>query len=748
MSDKYTILVGAGISLDAPANFPIASKIMNAIIDGISPSDDIATLLKKLKVREDGDYAGMDKRYRLTGDFIRFEMLIDVISKFDHDLNVLDAICSYKIPNLNHYNLAKLAILGNYIITPNFDDLIERAIINLGYSPVTICTDEDFGSYVLYSEQNDSNVIPVFKLHGSFYKYTGNKSEKYIVKETLQASLTSILSNNEKLSLSKPKYQLLKDIIKNTKALIVAGYSGSDDFDIVPVLKELVPYNLIWIDHNDNTNTQNVIEHEIELILEGAQNGKGQLISLLYTCDKNVIKLYKTHTGTYLKVLGGITCLPKMDISNEASHVSFEEHIQKWSGSFSDEQKNLLVGNLYFRLSLINESMELYQSISSTSEYYIDAITNICSCLTQLNKFNEALDLANWILSKGPIKEEYRYLKILEKIAYCKSNITHYIQSEQNGIEDLFINIINILVKCGYDDILKDAYNDYALYLRTYRDAMSAMTFYEKGLSLSMKLGDLRHQGFIMNNMATLRYDMGDFEEAEKLALDAYKNGDLYGDFRNHGVLENLLANISFIKGDLNNTIRYCDLSIGRDILLGNETDSNVNFLLKGQALFEQGDFEEAETCFNQADSLFEKASSQDFLYELRLMQLILEICKYHQGESTRSNIHDRQLNIKNICRSPSEIIINKISQNIAQCFIFDNADEISFSELLSELYNLKEIPNYIHIIYYMCLLRISLKTIGKEHIRKAQEYYIQLSNVSRLEILNSYIKSNDIDNV
>ena len=556
MSDKYTILVGAGISLDAPANFPIASKIMNAIIDGISPSDDIATLLKKLKVREDGDYAEMDKRYRLTGDFIRFEMLIDVISKFDHDLNVLDAICSYKIPNLNHYNLAKLAILGNYIITPNFDDLIERAIINLGYSPVTICTDEDFSSYVLYSEQNDSNVIPVFKLHGSFYKYTGNKSEKYIVKETLQASLTSILSNNEKLSLSKPKYQLLKDIIKNTKALIVAGYSGSEDFDIVPVLKESVPYNLIWIDHNDNTNTQNVIEHEIELILEGAQNGKGQLISLLYTCDKNVIKLYKTHTGTYLKVLGGITCLPKMDISNEASHVSFEEHIQKWSGSFSDEQKNLLVGNLYFRLSLINESMELYQSISSTSEYYIDAITNICSCLTQLNKFNEALDLANWILSKGPIKEEYRYLKILEKIAYCKSNITHYIQSEQNGIEDLFINIINILVKCGYDDILKVAYNDYALYLRTYRDAMSAMTFYEKGLSLSMKLGDLRHQGFIMNNMATLRYDMGDFEEAEKLALDAYKNGDLYGDFRNHGVLENLLANISFIKGDLNNTIR------------------------------------------------------------------------------------------------------------------------------------------------------------------------------------------------
>lgn len=746
MTDKYTILAGAGISLDAPANFPIASKIMNAIIDGISPSDDIATLLKKLKVREDGDYAGMDKKYRLTGDFIRFELLIDVVSNFDRDLSVLDAIRNYQIPNLNHYNLAHLAILGNYVITPNFDDLIERAIINLGYNPVTICTDEDFSSYVLGSGQNDSTVVPVFKLHGSFYRYTGNKSEKHIVKKTLQASLTSILSNNEKLSLSKPKHQFLNDIIKNTEALIVAGYSGSDDFDIVPVLKELVPYNLIWIDHNNNTNTQNVIEHEIASKLEATQNGKGQLISQLYTCDKNAIRLYKTHTGTYLKELGGITCLPPMDTSNEACHTSFEEHIQKWSGSFSDEQKNLLVGNLYFRLSLINESMALYQSISSTSEYYIDAITNICSCLTQLNKFNEALDLANWILSNVPIKDEYHFLKILEKIAYCKSSITYYIQSEQNEIKDLFINIIDLSVKRGYDEILRDAYNDYALYLRTYRNAMSAMPFYEKGLSLSKKLGDLRHQGFIMNNMATLRYDMGDFVEAEKLALEAYKKGDLYGDFRNLGVLENQLANISFIKGDLVNTIRYCDLSIGRDDLLGNETDSNVNFLLKGQALFEQGNFEEAEVCFNQADSLFEKASSKDFLYELRFMQLILEIRKYQQGQSTLSNIHDRQLNIKDICGSPSESIINEIAQNIAKCLTVENADGISFNELLTRLYNQKEIPNYIHIIYYMCLLRISFKSIGKEHIRRVKEYCIQLSNASRHEIINSYIESNDID--
>lgn len=738
MAKKYAILVGAGISLDTPANFPIASSIMNAIIDGISPSSDIANSLKKLKIREDGDYAGMSMEYRLTGDFIRFEMLIDVISQFDHDLNVLDAIRYYKTPNLNHYNLAKLAILGNYVITPNFDDLIERAIINLGYNPVTICTDNDFSSYILDSKKNDNTIVPVFKLHGSFYKYTGNKSNKYIVKETLQASLTSILSNNEELSLSKSKHQLLNEIIKLTKTLVVAGYSGSDDFDIVPALKNITPYNLIWINH---TNDKEPILQDITQILHSQKNGMGQLISHLYRNNDNAIEVYNTHTGTYLKTLGGISAIPKIDMPNETNPPTFEDHIQKWSRSFSKEQRILMVGDLYLRLSLLKESMELYQSINSLSKYYPNAIIGVCTCLAHLNKFNEALNLANEILKKDIIKDELRYLKILEKIAYCKSNISSIIQSEQNDIDSLFTQIIDIASKYNYNHILKDAYNDYALYLRTYKDIALAMSYYKQGLSLSIKLGDLRHQGFIMNNMATLLYDMGDFVEAEHLALQAYDHGDSIGDFRNYGVLENLLANISFIKGDLKNTIKYCDLSIGRDKLLGNDTDSNVNFLLKGQALFEQENYEEADLCFNKAVSLFEMSSSKDYFYELRLIQLVSEIRKYKLGLNDISSIEGAQANIKELCGSQLERIVNDIANKIASRFIDVKSNDCSFVECLSALYNEKEIPNYIHIVFYLCLLNIPAKNIGIEHLNRVKEYCIRLSNNKRLNVIIRYLK-------
>ena len=133
--NKCTILAGAGVSLDAPTNFPIAGQIINFLIDSLSP---IITYPK----------------YKLSGDSIRFEMLIDVVALCDENLQILEAIPNYKNPNLNHYNLAMLAISGHYVFTPNFDDLIERAIYNLGYIPQTICTEEDYNDFRFNRRKN------------------------------------------------------------------------------------------------------------------------------------------------------------------------------------------------------------------------------------------------------------------------------------------------------------------------------------------------------------------------------------------------------------------------------------------------------------------------------------------------------------------------------------------------------------------------------------------------------------------
>lgn len=234
---------------------------------------------------------------------------------------------------------------------------------------------------------------------------------------------------------------------------------------------------------------------------------------------------------------------------------------------------------------------------------------------------------------------------------------------------------------------------------------------------------------------------MGDFLGAETMALDAYHKGDLFGDFRTLGAIENLLSNIYLMKGNIDKAIYFCDLSIGRDKYLENDIDSKVTFLLKGQILFEKNLYQEAESCYNKASKLFELASSKDYIYELHFAQLILELCKYQQGLSSISDIHTI-LNIRKDCGNRTEQIFNKIGLALTQDLINKSYPEsLQLSDLLAELYDdLKEIPNFIHIVYYLCLLQLPLHKIGEKHVRRALDYCKQLSNKHRLELLTSYL--------
>lgn len=208
--EKYVIIAGAGVSVDSPAEVPMAIPIMESIIKAIAPNDSVEKELLKKDIREN-----IDSECKLSGDFLRFEALMDAVSFVDKNLVVLDAFNNYKNPNLNHYNLAKLAIEGHYVFTPNFDDLIERAIYNLGYNPLTICTKNDYESFSF----RNKGKIPVFKLHGGFYRYIGDGNHKKVSKETIQASLKSIITGNEFLLLDSSKSNFLKKCLKKSSKL-------------------------------------------------------------------------------------------------------------------------------------------------------------------------------------------------------------------------------------------------------------------------------------------------------------------------------------------------------------------------------------------------------------------------------------------------------------------------------------------------------------------------------------------------
>lgn len=711
--DKYTILAGAGVSLDAPANFPVAMQIINSLIDAISPDKTIKERLKTENIRE------VAPLYKLSGDFIRFEMLIDVIALCDEKLQVLEAIQNYKNPNLNHYNLAMMAINGHYIFTPNFDDLIERAIYNLGYMPQTICTEEDYNNFRF----NRRKTIPVFKLHGSYYKYIGDGNRKKIVKSTLQASLTSIMTDNIQLLLPKFKSRILQKCIDKTSSIIFAGYSGADDFDIVPSLLEMNLKQVIWINHNNDVDLCNAIETDIH-----ENTGRNTLLRNQLNKRHDSAKLYNTHTGTYLSKLGHISEIPKHRYI--PTKTGFRDHIEHLGKQLSKDEKYYIVGELLFRLSFLNESYYLHEQILPNSPYFVSSQLRCISCLDQMSRYQEALARL-LILKKTPeIEKHHKYLDILEKEAYLRYRIS----SDNSMSEPLFKYVIEQTKP--YSAILQNATNNYALFLRDRCRNNEALKFYKQSMDIAIRRGDLKHWCWVANNLATLLYDEGRFKEAEKICIRGYKRADRFGDYRQISVLDNLLANIYFIKGEYDKSIDYCKLSIERDKHLGNETDSSVNELLLGQCYYEKGDFATAKQHYDNSQRLFDSSDDRYFLYELLFYRIILSL--------TCNDLKSAKI----IYEKFSQNTLNKIETTyirIADNLIlfFSGRENVSFRKELSSFIEDSgntEIVGFINVVSYLLLLGIPTRLIGRKHIEKAKEIYCDIKNLKKASYLDSHI--------
>lgn len=711
--DKYTILAGAGISLDAPANFPVAIQIINSLIDVISPDDNIKALLKRENIRE------TDAKFKLSGDFIRFEMLMDVVSLCDDNLQILEAIQNYKNPNLNHYNLAMLAINGHYVFTPNFDDLIERAIYNLGYTPQTICTEEDYNNFVFTKKAT----IPVFKLHGSYYKYIGEGNRKRNVKTTLQASLTSIMTGNVQMLLPDFKSRVIKKCIDKTSSMIVVGYSGADDFDIVPSMHTMNLKQVIWINHCNTVSFFNSIKTDIV-----ENTGRNILLRKQLEEHPGSVKLYNTNTKIFLSELGHISEMPKqryIPIKTE-----FRDHIEIWGRGISQDDKYYIVGELLFRLSFLQESYDLNKKVSLNSSYYVSSQLRCITCLDQRSYYKKALDaLIELKKDISEIEEHPKYLDILEKEAYLQSRLS----SSNTVSEPLFKYVIKHAEPNSA--ILQCATNNYALFLRDNFRNKKALAYYKQSKDIAIRRGDMKHWCWVANNMATILYDEGEFKEAETLCIKGYKRADMLGDYRQVGVFENLLANICFIKGEYDQSIQYCKRSIERDKVLGNENDSSVNELLLGQCFYEQGDFENAQQHYEKSQRLFDAADDKDYLYELLFYKIILSLTCIDLNSANNIYKHFSKKTSNKI-----ESIYKKIAYKLI--LFFEGKQNVQFQEELSffiEGFDNKEIVGYINIVYYLLLLGIPPYLIGQNHIKKVRDIYRRI-NESKASYVDLYM--------
>jgi tetratricopeptide (TPR) repeat protein len=222
-----TFFVGAGISAPAPASLPLAAGLVASLIDPV---------LKPLALP-----ANLARSIAKTLVQLRPEVITDVLME---QLGIaaagplLNAL--HGLPNPWHIFLAAALGKGCSVITTNFDTLIEKACDASGTRYETVV-----GTAV---EERPSASSILFKIHGSI----GGDDAR----NALSSVALAVRQVGRGLSIRQTK--LLRVLVEN-RPLIVLGYSGRDDFDILPALLNLQrTARGLWIVHESNAPIKHV----------------------------------------------------------------------------------------------------------------------------------------------------------------------------------------------------------------------------------------------------------------------------------------------------------------------------------------------------------------------------------------------------------------------------------------------------------------------------------------------------------
>jgi len=246
--NRYCFLVGSGISLDPPSCLPTGYQLTKMLLERFIPPEEQKNILSLM----DPEREGMEER----GDFLRFEELVDYLHRWYYpELDFLDFFAECRRPNQNHLFLALMLQKGYEVMTTNFDNLIEHGLLEIKIPKKRI--------YSIINQEDWKNIshhkgFNVYKLHGSITNFRNDQNCKSSLKATIRQ-----ISQSERgmLYLESWKKEIVQKITQNND-LVILGYSGLDDFDILPTLWNISSSKrILWIDHDPSRSpSQAVIE--------------------------------------------------------------------------------------------------------------------------------------------------------------------------------------------------------------------------------------------------------------------------------------------------------------------------------------------------------------------------------------------------------------------------------------------------------------------------------------------------------
>jgi tetratricopeptide (TPR) repeat protein len=350
-----------------------------------------------------------------------------------------------------------------------------------------IITKDDFLAYEdPYDIINNQGLYPVYKIHGSKNNIVTGASTLSSLVTTMWA-LGKDREEGKTFDIEPYKEPAMNNLMRD-RMLCIMGYSGQDDFDIGPLLKNY-PYLscLIWIEHTfDNSAEIFTVNKAVSKNFEFLTLTERLLAEISSIHDFQVFQV-KINTRKLIEdvlwphFLSDID-LPDLnyyDIKPEQKPPSFKEWIIPTIGDVDEVKKCQFTCSLYNMLGQVEDTIRVAQK-----------------GLTLVKK-DEVVESKNF------------FIFFHEKIAKMSSLKLDFNASLKNYEECLRISI-------EMDDLNQEVYFTDLIGTVYYKlgNPVKALNYYNKALNLNKKLDDDQRHASILSNVAQVYLDNQEYEKA------------------------------------------------------------------------------------------------------------------------------------------------------------------------------------------------------------------------------------------
>lgn len=570
--DKCTFLVGAGISMDSPSNLPSAREIIRILMEKFTPQEEVEKILKL--------------------DLLRYELVVEILQQlWDQELIFMDYFDSIEEPNLIHLFLGQAILNHHYVVTTNFDYLIELALDRLLFRDnkhqssliFPVITKADFINHKDPQAIFKDGKYPLYKIHGS--------KTNIVTKENTIDSLVTTISDlgkdreeGETFAIEGYKKPAVNKLMSE-RSLIVMGYSGSDDFDIGPVLKELPNLSkLVWIEHTF-TDTPEIIE-----VLSVQELDELKLISkpLNFLCEIRSqtdypVYLIKANTGKLIESEMWNLIFPNQEIIHPKP-----EHLITPPLTFRD-----WATNHYFQTKEIDK-YHLANRIYFDLNQFPDVIRTGEKGLSLCDQI-EGED-AEWMKSSF-----YNLLGITYKDVgdWDKASETYQKMLE---IEEKFENFN------GISSALSGIGNVYY----TNKQTEKAIEIFEQCLDIAKTHNFRLKEANYLMNIAMAKVDQGKYNEALDMLEEALKISEEEGNLSNKAILYSNIGRIYKIQLNYDEALENYQQAQRINSELGQIRAVGTRYNLIGQVLYMQDKFDEAYENYKKAVEIYTEINDID----------------------------------------------------------------------------------------------------------------------------------------